>query len=527
MISELSKARAGETARGGSHSPAENATSAAVNSNQTSAAGFDQLQKRFTVWENESVGLAYRSLDRWEERKYEIEHIYLEQNKTLKETRKIMKERGFEASDKVYKSYFKKWKFSKYKRSTKATGMQAIHEGVLPIQEQTKLQPTRKQFMHGTHRDDPYTRRDGSIGPFTLYGVPDPNAPQPYCISPQRRISTPGNMLLQELLSYCMKPNDALPRARAKEMYQVSNDLTMAHGLFLRGLHQLGGTYCERAFTSIHLLTERTSEPNLLVLLTTQVMCPNRELAAATWKYLAALSAPRSVIPEPTRRLFWELYNYMNTQSFDSYLDLVADRIGTELGREKQYSSDRFSFFPTHYLESARKELHNARQSREYNLMARFTLALQDKIGHSPHDARGALIAYCWNLLIRLHAMGDETAWKHEDVLLCATDLLDRAISLESDGVYFEIAATAAIAAIHRARWNGSMASGDPRHSLAVLYLERSVDVASRHQEYMGSSFLENLEVLEQWYREVGDVHQAEATISRQQQWMQLQFDRG
>ncbi|KAK6211997.1 hypothetical protein LQW54_005525 [Pestalotiopsis sp. IQ-011] len=365
------------------------------------------------------------------------------------------------------------------------------------------------------------------MGLLTQYGVPDPNAPQPHCISFQKRISTPRNMLLQELLSYCMKSNDTFPRVRSKEMYQVSNDLTMAHGLFLRGLHQLGGTYCERAFTSIHLLTESTSEPNLLVLLTTQVMCPNRELAVATWKYLAAFSASTSIVPESTRRLFRELYNYLNTQSFDSYLDLIADRIGTELRREKQYSSDRFPFFPTHYLESARKELHNARQSREYNLMTRFTLALQDKIGSSPHDTRGALIAYCWNLLIRLHAIEDETAWKHEYVLLCATDLLDRALSLGSDGVYFEIAATAAISAIHRARWNGPTASGDPRHSLAVMYLERSVDVASTHQEYMGSSFLENLEVLEQWCREVGDVYQAEATILRQQQWMQLQFDRG
>jgi hypothetical protein len=524
------------------------ATYAAGSSDECRTAGLHRLQGKFPLWEDESVGLVYKSLDRWEERKHEIMKLYLSENRTLKETRNIMRERGFEArrvqtyhyiiaidlsnkvkhSEKVYKSYFKRWNLIKNKPRQKPerivvdrTRPRTAHSGTLAFFLPSEKAPESSTTTEKADTDKCVSTRH-CAAPKSLSS----DAPQPLYNSFQKQIPTPDDIRLVELLSYCMKSNDELPRVHGKEIYQVSNDLSMAHVLCLRGLPQLSGTYWRSAFRSIHRLTENTSEPNLLVLLTTQVMCANRDLALETWKYLTAYARTRPETSDSTRRLFQELYVYLKTRSFESYLDLVADRIGTELRREQRYASERFPFFPTHYLESARKDLHKATSSREYNVMAHFRLSLQDNIVSLSQDARSILIADGWNLLIKLHAIGDATGWTHESVLHCATDLLNRALGLGCDGTYFEIAATAAIAAIHRANWDGLATRGDPRHSLAIRYLEGSVDAAFGQQRYMGSSFIENLEILEQWYREVGDIEMAEATLLRQQDWFKSHFNR-
>jgi hypothetical protein len=425
-------------------------------------------------------------------------------------------------SEKVYKSYFNKWNFTKNKRADK-TGMHRIRQQHLVTRKVPSPKRSEKHapFDEALGRDrtrcnlaEPiqielqatFRRRSGRTSPA--------NTP--------RYIQPPGTLVLEELLSYCMEGQTFSPEVRSKEMYHISTDLTMAQLLFLRGSHKLGGAYCERAFKSLHLLAIPSSNPNLFVFLTTQVMCGNSALTREAWKYLAGYTKIKFGTNYPLQRLFQGFNDYIEVHGFESYLDLAKDRVSNELLRHKRYAAEYFPFFPTHYLDTIGLELPLAKQSRAYKLMKSFRCALQDNIEFSSEDSpAGTLIAANWNRLIRLYAIGDETNWKNDNVLKGAIDLLKQALLCGTDGSYFEAAALITIARFNRAQWDGLMARSHPRHELARFYLEKAIEISIRNQDEVNSSLMENLEVLEQWYREAGEVSRAEETCLKRQYWMQ------
>lgn len=294
----------------------------------------------------------------------------------------------------------------------------------------------------------------------------------------------------------------------------------MAHVLFLRGFNNLGGAYCKKAFKSIHLLARPSSDPNLLVYLTTQVMCPNSALTLQAWRYLAVY-ATKSGTPELLQQLFRGCADYIEENGFESYLDLVADRIGDMLFGQKRPAEGQFPHFPTHYIESVNRDLQNNKHSRAYTIVSRFAAALGSNINSSSRDYAETMSAQNWNRLIELHAVANETDWKHDDVLRGAMGLLEQTLNSGSGGHYFEITALVAVAAYSRARWDGLVAHSHPRHVLARLYLEKAIDAAVRYDRCMSPAHLENLAELEKWYQEAGCVQQASLARLKRQSWVQ------
>ncbi|KAK8085949.1 hypothetical protein PG994_000923 [Apiospora phragmitis] len=53
----------------------------------------------------------------WETHKAHLHHLYIQQGKSLKQIQQIMAQRGFNASDKMYKDRFSKWGFRKNRRA--------------------------------------------------------------------------------------------------------------------------------------------------------------------------------------------------------------------------------------------------------------------------------------------------------------------------------------------------------------------------------------------------------------------------
>jgi hypothetical protein len=417
-------------------------------------------------------------------------------------------------SEKVYKSYFNKWQFTKNRRADKA-GMHRIRQQHLVTRKAPSSERSEKHVSISKSLVEEPIQKNLQASVMRRSGRASP-------VNNPRYIQPPGTLVLEELLSYCMDGQTFSPEVRSRDMYYISTDLTMGHLLFLRGSHKLGGAYCERAFKSLHLLATPSSNPNLFVFLTTQVMCANSALTREAWKYLAGYTKIKFGTDYPLGRLFQGFNDYIEVHGFESYLDLAKDRVSSELLRHKRYAVEYFPFFPTHYLDTVGLELPVAQQSRAYDLITSFTYALLDHIELSSADTpAGTLIAANWNRLIRLYAIGDKTNWKHDNVLKGAIDLLKQALLAGTEGGYFEAAALIAISRYNRAHWDRLMARSHPRHELARFYLEKAIEVAIRTQGEMSSSLMENLEVLEQWYREAGEVSRAEETRLRRQYWME------
>jgi hypothetical protein len=344
--------------------------------------------------------------------------------------------------------------------------------------------------------------------------------PRPICIQRQF-IQAPSALLLEDLLYFCMNQQTFLPSTRSAEIYQVSNDLIAAHVLFTRGSCKLGGAFCERAFKSMHIVANPLSYPNIFfTFLATHELCPHREVITEAWKYLAEYAAAKSGLNDPLQRLFRGLSSYIQDHGLEPYRDLVAAQMGNEICKHKQHAGGGFPFFPTYFFDVVKPEPGIAEDSRSYKLASRFAIAVRSSTKGSSSDAMEPMVSRNWNRLAQLHAVGHQTGWEHVDVLSHATALLHQATLSGPSGVYFEAAATSAMAKFHRARWDGSMASNHPRHDLARFYLEKSIDASARCSEPMDGSFLENLIVLEEWQREAGCVKQAEAASDRRQSWL-------
>lgn len=115
--------------------------------------------------------------------------------------------------------------------------------------------------------------------------------------------------------------------------------------VFVRGFFKLGGACCERAFQSIHILAAPLSNPNLFVLLTTQIMCPNSALTLEAWKYRTGYAASKTGIDTPLRRLFQGFNDYVKDLGIEPYLDLETNEFGDELLKHKRYAGGLFPFF--------------------------------------------------------------------------------------------------------------------------------------------------------------------------------------
>ncbi|KAK8093361.1 hypothetical protein PG997_000046 [Apiospora hydei] len=64
----------------------------------------------------------------WETHKAHLHHLYIQQGKSLKQIQQIMAQRGFNASDKMYKDRFSKWGFRKNRRALTREKAEA-HQG--------------------------------------------------------------------------------------------------------------------------------------------------------------------------------------------------------------------------------------------------------------------------------------------------------------------------------------------------------------------------------------------------------------
>lgn len=77
--------------------PIHGVPSAAQAKNRYHNAELQRLQTTFPIGRNEAVRAAYLAPKDWECRKSELKRLYLDENQSLKDTREIMEQRGFQA----------------------------------------------------------------------------------------------------------------------------------------------------------------------------------------------------------------------------------------------------------------------------------------------------------------------------------------------------------------------------------------------------------------------------------------------
>ncbi|KAK8040143.1 hypothetical protein PG993_008554 [Apiospora rasikravindrae] len=100
----------------------------------------------------------------WETHKTHLYHLYIQQGKSLKQIQQIMAQRGFNASDKMYKDRFSKWGFRKNRRASTREKAEA-HQGNSSIMHANQYRGSSRGSMRAAgmmHEPDCYAQYLGT-----------------------------------------------------------------------------------------------------------------------------------------------------------------------------------------------------------------------------------------------------------------------------------------------------------------------------------------------------------------------------
>jgi hypothetical protein len=387
----------------------------------------------------------------------------------------------------------------------------------------------------------PVAKRNDNSGP-SLYHEDTPDrAPSARAVLPSPR-STPvanttsiSTLLLQELLHiHCSDNYVSVAPLSPHSVYNVLSDLTTAHVLFSLNENKLAGTFCERAFKSIHILATPTSNFDLFVFLIGNLVWSNSDLTRVAWKYLAAYSASVPGSKVLLQRIFQGFHQYIEEYGFESYLDFVTGQLTDTFLKHTVLTPDLFArssrpfgaipFFAAQFNEMINGRTEDNRLGQIAKQMALQGLVQRTFIEPERSSQRAGTLASittrAWNKLFESRLLVRLVNWEHEDVLRRATELMEISQSCGDLRLFFEEAASVVLAMFYRAKWDGKRASGDAQHELARLYLEKSINAGEQCRNPSNSTLLVKLMVLKKWHREAGCVEQAGATHRKARAWV-------
>ncbi|KAI0150252.1 hypothetical protein GGR57DRAFT_493287 [Xylariaceae sp. FL1272] len=481
-----------------------------------------QMQSVFSS----QTGEAYRSQQHtsqvWETHKEDIRRLYLEENRPLKEVMAIMRQRGFRATVRMYKSRFDKWGFSKNNNKNEVVKM-------LQVQRQRNALGKRTTF-HRNGREvaiDAYLKRKG----ISQYDLAEPGLAEHLpehlrCVTPPPEVpllmQTGGAFSLQELLlqtardlawnSYC--PPD-LPLVTAAAMYRgdalrcAITDITNADWLFHVGHYERGGVMCEEGFKSLHLMVTKPSIYGLLHLLMFHLDAYNKGIVKEVWRYLSAYAATIRA-DGPLARLFQSIFKFVSTHDFEEYWHLMfecteklllIDEHNTGLPEGTVARLYPLVFIPRAH--QYRKEPYSRLQSHcDWNRLSK---------GTQPRVPEEQAISDASELLI----IGSQSNWQSDRTFELAESVLEMSKKFAYNVDFFVYIGYTALARYYRSDFQPGDQVSSPKHQLSVSYLEQAVKLSEGKWDPDMGYFMGDFELLEQWYREAGNTLMADHTHTR------------
>ncbi|KAI0400615.1 hypothetical protein F4802DRAFT_479085 [Xylaria palmicola] len=468
-----------------------------------------------TVFSSQT-GEAYRSQQHtsqvWETHKEEIRRLYLDENRPLKEVMAVMRQRGFRATVRMYKSRFDKWGFSKNNSKREVVTM-------LQVQRQRNALGKRTTFQRNG-RDiaiDAYLKRKG----ISHYDLAEPGIAESLpehlrCVTPPPEtplvVQAGGALSLQELVlqtardlawnPYC--PAD-FPLVTSAAVYRgdalrcAITDITNADWLFHVGHFGRGGVMCEQGFKSLHLMVTTPSIYGLLHLLLFHLDAYNKGIIKEVWKYLAAYSATIKV-DGPLARLFQGVSKFINTHEFDEYWNLIFECTERLLLIDEQGSGlpegTIARLYPLIFIPRAhqyKKGPYRRLQSRcDWNRLTK---------GTRPRAPEEMAIYQASELLI----IGAQNNWQGERVLDLAESILEKTKNFAYNVDFFIYIALNALAHYYRADFKPGDPVSSSKHQLSVHYLEQVCHLSEGKWDADLGYFMGDLQKLEEWHREAGD----------------------
>ncbi|TGJ81283.1 hypothetical protein E0Z10_g7487 [Xylaria hypoxylon] len=488
-----------------------------------------QMQSVFSS----QTGEAYRSQQHttqvWESHKSEIRRLYLDENRPLKEVMTMMRQRGFRATVRMYKSRFDKWGFSKNNSKREVVTMLQVQRQRNALGKRTTFQRNGREIAI-----DAYLKRKG-ISQYDLAepGIAD-NLPEHLrCVTPPPEtplvIQAGGALSLQELVlqttrdlawnPYC--PSD-FPLVTSAAVYRgdalrcAITDITNADWLFHVGSFDRGGVMCEQGFKSLHLMVTRPSIYGLLHLLLFHLDAYNKGIIKEVWRYLAAYSATIKA-DGPLARLFVGISKFINTHDFDEYWNLIFECTERLLLIDEQSSGlpdgTIARLYPLVFIPRAHQYKpgpYRRLQNRcDWNRLTQ---------GTKPRVPEEMAIYEASQLLIQ----GSQRNWQGDQVLELAESILEKTKGFDYNTDFFVYIALNALAHYYRADFKPGDPITSPKHQLSVKYMEEVCLLSEGKWDPDLGYFMGEFEKLESWYREAGDTPRADEVHKRWKNSLEL-----
>ncbi|KAH7039746.1 uncharacterized protein B0I36DRAFT_357141 [Microdochium trichocladiopsis] len=471
--------------------------------------------------------------DVWESHKLLIREIYINENKPLKELMAIMREKGFKATPRMFKSKFAQWGFVKNNKKKDVAMM-------LRMQRQRDAEGKRTAFnRHGRAVDvDNYLKRKGitrrdleeadveDAMPIYLRALtPPPSDPH--------RITLPNLLYAQDVLVTCFRDLTSHMRDTAMSSQafmsdfaayfdgpacEATRDFSRACWFFSKGYMKHGAALSQRSFSAVHLLVTNPSALGLFDLLIAVVLTPDINLTRELWKYLAAYS--EAVLGSNTiTRLFRALEDVFTTNPIETSVDFVFSCIDNIIGMLLQTRQLADTVAPTVSAFLIADLVLYRSERRCPNL---------EKAVSSTARLLGANMALEVPMIVRLlppagrlWLMGPQD---EESFQFCYHSVQQPPEVLASFGgigwLMWQV-----MADFHRTHCPPVALTSTPRHGLAIYALENAINAADGLRGFGEFQVFANLETLENWYKEAGDLELAMLTSRRRARGLQDYLD--
>ncbi|ORY59221.1 uncharacterized protein BCR38DRAFT_412926 [Pseudomassariella vexata] len=428
---------------------------------------------------------AQTTAESWEAHREEIQRLYISENKPLKVVARIMKTKGFHATERMYKTRIAQWGTFKNKRREDISKM-------LQVRRQRSALGKASVFYRGGRPIDinSYLQRNGlSIYDLAEFGVVGTLPANLRCTTPppidQKHLGHPEVLHVKKLVIGCFQemvkncygadtrpPYAILNEYESSGAVKVIVRLRAARYLFTESFHNEGGQLALDAFQGLGTLLQNWSPLAFLHLMTGSLVFPIPGITAELWKYLGAYSSVMFDKKNPLTRAFTALNNFFHEHDFAFHLDFLANCIAGMCQMLCEFDANpNISSLPYHAV---------------------------FRIGVSPFERR---LTSCRPPVKPLHGVPTKgvAVYKSKSIV---EDQIFRMLELEL------------------CLAGGEPASSSPRHEMARYYLEKDIEVDDSTGLPSPFKLTGLLKLLEEWCREAGDMDRARTAKEQRRRLM-------
>ncbi|RWA12305.1 hypothetical protein EKO27_g2771 [Xylaria grammica] len=472
------------------------------------------------------------SPEAWEAVKEDIARLYLEENRRLKDVMTILEEqRGFSASQKMYKTKLTRWKFFKNNR-------QADVANLLYLQQHRLAMGKESTFRRNGRAVDvaAYIRRKG-LQPLDLLEAAQSGdlPPTLRCRTPPpplfpKEIEAPDDFLFQEAYLHWSLDHPLMPPQmdsnyfreldRCQKSKAMRSVAFLTHGCWLFSIGRIneGGSFCRRAFYTVDSVLDRSAHFAVYELLGAVSRYPDLRIQQMLWSYLVEYGTKIRRVNERLQRLLTAFAKLSQNFSLEHNVAMLQ--------WSRRFSSTQsngmFDGKPFDYTLIQPWDMLPMNQSYNHRYYLNQALWEADKIPtatiYSP-EGHGDLSTLRADLLV---IFGNQTAWADERIPKIAKEML-RDMPSECPPRYLQFICLYALAHANWTRCRGENAQHSPGHKRAREYLQQAIEVQSIAWE-AGKNYYETLTLLETWHWEAGDEEAALATRAKRNAECQKAF---